>query len=94
LKVDDALVVHDNAKAQAVYENFNDILGTPANTLSLDFQRLGILVADLTGTDFCFSEEEVWRVIQDMSLDKAPGPDGFTRLFYRTAWPIIKQDIM
>jgi hypothetical protein len=29
-----------------------------------------------------------------MPLDKAPGSDGFTGLFYRTAWPIIKQDIM
>lgn len=26
--------------------------------------------------------------------DKYPGPDGFTGLFYKTAWPIIKHDVV
>jgi hypothetical protein len=29
-----------------------------------------------------------------MSSDKAPGPDGFTRLRFQTTWPIIKYNIM
>lgn len=29
-----------------------------------------------------------------MSNDKASGPDGFTGLFYKKAWDIIKADIM
>ena len=29
-----------------------------------------------------------------MPVDKVPGQDGFTRLFYKTAWPIIKTDII
>lgn len=48
----------------------------------------------MLSTDYCFSKEEVWKTIQDLPLNKAPGPDGFTSLFYRTAWPIIKHDIM
>lgn len=36
----------------------------------------------------------IWQAIMDMPPDKAPGPDGFTGLFYHTAWPIIKNDIM
>lgn len=26
--------------------------------------------------------------------DKAPGPDGFTSLFYKLTWEIIKCDVM
>jgi hypothetical protein len=29
-----------------------------------------------------------------MSLDKAPGPDGFTGWFYKTCWNIIKGDLL
>ena len=29
-----------------------------------------------------------------MSSDRAPGPDGFTGAFYKTAWPIIQQEFM
>src|SRR6185503_7792321 len=44
--------------------------------------------------DHCFSEEEIWQAILDMPTDKAPGPDGFSGLFFRSAWLIIKGDIM
>ena len=40
------------------------------------------------------SEEEVWNTIKNLPSDKAPGPDGFTGRFYKTCWPIIKEDIM
>ena len=33
-------------------------------------------------------------MIQQLPLDKAPGPDGYTCLFYKSCWPIIKEDIM
>jgi hypothetical protein len=48
----------------------------------------------LSSHDQCFSEEEVWNVIRSMPTDKAPGLDGFTGLFYQSAWPVIKEDIM
>lgn len=49
---------------------------------------------DLVGLHAPISEDEVWCVIKEMSLDKAPGPDGFTGRFYKSCWAIIKNDIM
>jgi hypothetical protein len=49
---------------------------------------------DLTGIDACFSEEDIWTTIKDLPPDCAPGPDGFTGLFYKVAWGVIKQDVI
>jgi hypothetical protein len=38
--------------------------------------------------------EEVWKTINSIPSDKAPGPDGFTGKFYKVCWQIIKVDIM
>jgi hypothetical protein len=38
--------------------------------------------------------EEILNTIKQLPLDKAPGPDGFTRHFYKCCWPIIKDDIL
>ena len=68
------------------------MLGTPGEQLNLlNYEELG-----LNGNllDHCFSEEEVWQAIGDMPTDKATGPDGFTGMSYKTAWSMIKDDIM
>ena len=44
--------------------------------------------------DVCFSEFEIWATISELLSDKASGPDGFIGLFYKVAWPIIKQDVV
>jgi len=49
---------------------------------------------DLSGLDACFTEQEVWAVIKDLPSDRAPGPDGFTGLFYKVTWSTIKQDVL
>jgi hypothetical protein len=39
-----------------------------------------------------FIEEDIRNTINQMPSDKAPGPDWFTRVFFKKCWDIIKFD--
>ena len=41
-----------------------------------------------------FSEEQVRTTLFDLNGDKAPGPDGFTTVFWQENWDVVKVDIM
>jgi hypothetical protein len=41
-----------------------------------------------------FEENEVWDVVRDLNGDKAPGLDGFTMVFFKKCWEILKKDLM
>lgn len=84
----------DEAKSDLIFQYYNDILGMPfqrEHTLQLDdlLPRL-----DVANIDACFTEEEVWMAIKDLPPNRAPGPDGFTGLFYKVAWDTIKADVI
>jgi hypothetical protein len=90
-----ATVVHESEKAQLVFDHFDAILGATVDCMAtLDLNILNISTMQLTGLDRCFSEDEVWQIVRALPPDKAPGLDGFTGLFYQSAWPIMKFDIM
>jgi len=40
-----------------------------------------------------FSEEEIHAVVKELKSDKAPRPDGFIGIFYKSCWSIIKKDL-
>jgi hypothetical protein len=40
------------------------------------------------------SEEEIFEAINSLGSIKAPGPDGFTALFYKKHWSIIKAEVL
>ncbi|XP_026419826.1 uncharacterized protein LOC113315790 [Papaver somniferum] len=40
------------------------------------------------------SEEDIRNAVFDLNQDSAPGPDGFTGIFYRFAWEVIKTDLV
>jgi hypothetical protein len=85
---------HDD-KAELIYEYYEGLIGNGWHMdHTIDLQALGILSHDLADLELPFSEEEVWAIIKQMPSDKAPGPDGFTELFFKTCWSVIKGDIM
>jgi hypothetical protein len=87
------VLVCDEVKEQVVLQHVGAIFGNYEDRLhGLHFDRLGIPSQVITGLDHCFNEE-VWSVIRELKLDKAPGTVGFTARFYQTAWPVIKRDV-
>lgn len=61
---------------------------------SVNWEALQLPQLHDDGMDIPFSEEEVWRTINLSSADTAPGPDGFSGIFFRTYWSIIMGDVL
>jgi hypothetical protein len=95
LLVDGVTLVAEADKAEAAFKYYEAILGSKwPRTAALDFSELGLPRLDLSELGRPISEEEVWAAIQDLPLDKVPGPDGFTGHFYRSSWSVIKADVV
>jgi hypothetical protein len=62
--------------------------------ITIHLDMLEVPSHDLAALDAPFLEEEVWETVKCLPSDKAPGPDGFTRRFYKSCWPFIKTNIM
>lgn len=91
---DRTLVSHED-KTEAVWEFYNSLLGNQGpRECTLNLQAFHHKEVDLSALDSPISEEEVWGVVKELAMDKAPGLDGFTGRFYKSCWHTIKQDIM
>lgn len=91
------VVVNNEHMVDALFDHFNGLLGSPAQrSRTARFDLLNHPTLDLSSLDVCFTEDEIWAVVRDIPAEKAPGPDGFTGLFYKKkkAWPIIKADVV
>ena len=94
LRADDAVLFRVEQMANAVFDHFDSIFCYKGEYLNhIKLEELDLPPLQVVHLDHCFSEEEIWQAIVEMPTDKAPRPDGFTGLFYRMAWPIIKGDI-
>jgi len=91
----DRICTSHQDKAEVINNFYENLLGSCTDRLqTVNLDEIGIDTHDLADLDLPFSEEEVWKTILQLPSDKAPGPDGFTGRFYKSCWPIIKEDIM
>eukprot|EP00267_Zea_mays_P032771 XP_008666548.1 uncharacterized protein LOC103645237 [Zea mays] len=82
-------------KAQLAFNHYSNLLGTsPVRANSLNWEFLGLQAADLSHLEAPFDEEEVLAAINDLHAEKAPGPDDFIGVFFRSAWAIVKEDLL
>uniref|UniRef100_A0A453M2P8 Uncharacterized protein n=1 Tax=Aegilops tauschii subsp. strangulata TaxID=200361 RepID=A0A453M2P8_AEGTS len=61
---------------------------------SINWDQLHMPSVQGSGLDNPFTEEEVWAAIKESLAEKTPRPDGFSGVFFRSCWSIIKEDIM
>jgi hypothetical protein len=77
------------------HDHFENLLGTHSPASSrFNWERLGLSSLDLSDLDLPFSMEELKHAIDDMPVDKAPGPDGFSGCFFHVCWDTVKEDLL
>jgi hypothetical protein len=87
---------HDD-KARVIQEHFLDFMKhPPQQQLDINWEVLQLPTHDLSELEVLFSEEEIKNVMHQMPTDKAPGPgpDGYTGIFFKSCWDIIKADVV
>jgi hypothetical protein len=88
----DGRLVTDHAeKAALFWMEFKDRMGVSSETQML-FNLDELFTAIPLELVQPFLTEEVDCIIQHMPPEKAPSPDGFSGLFYKKCWNLIKED--
>lgn len=82
---------------EAVREHFQNLFARRTSNMvelpeDLFENRLSVADGDLLIRPF--SVEEIRQAVWDCEGDKSPGPDGFSMIFYRNHWDIIKDDLI
>lgn len=88
-------VTDQQNKEQCIWEHFNGLLGSYEHReASLNLAALCFPETNLSCLDNNISVEEITKAIFDLHPEKASGPDGYTRLFFRKCWDLIKNDLV
>ena len=94
LQVDGVTVTDQETKVKTFHSFFEQIFGAKQpRPRRLNLQGLGYEQIELGDMDAPITEEEIIANIAELDGNRAPGPDGFTGLFYKRCWHIIKADL-
>jgi hypothetical protein len=84
-----------NDKQILIQDHFESIMtDPPPRTRDFSWAHFQFPTTDFSSFDKPFTYEEIWQAIRQMPQNKAPGPDGFTGLFFRACWETIRADIV
>ena len=89
-------VVSDHQMMAGMFwSDFNQRMGH-AKGIQMDFDLPNLIqrVDGLEDLSLPFTDSEVDAIIKNMPCDRASGPDGFTGLFLKRCWSILKEDFM
>ncbi|XP_021985819.1 uncharacterized protein LOC110882016 [Helianthus annuus] len=81
---------------QAFVDHYEKFLGCRGDTLLNPAPDLFSNVLDPSvANHMCrqVTEDEVKKAMFSIGIDKAPGPDGYTAAFFKSAWPIVGDDV-
>ena len=86
--------MEDHASKKAViYQAFKERLGKSRDfQMKFYFQNINKMVDNPDQLTIPFTKEQLDTVIHEMHIDRAPGLDGFTRVFLKKCWHINKED--
>ncbi|XP_020191141.1 uncharacterized protein [Aegilops tauschii subsp. strangulata] len=95
LKQGNDWVTDHEHKKNIVHSHFSEIMkrGAPLSK-TINWATIPQADHDLSMLGDAITEEEVKTAIFALPSDKATGPDGFTRKFFKSCWEIIKNDIL
>jgi hypothetical protein len=86
------VAVEHHEKAGILWQSYHDMLGISLSiSTHLDFAQFFTPI-DLSSLSVPFTHEEIDEVVAHMPSDKSPGPDGFSGLFLKVCWPVIRYD--
>jgi hypothetical protein len=85
LQVNDQVHTTHEAKAQALHDFYKNQFGSPnQRQTTLNWVAVQLNRHDLSALDRDIEDEETEAVIRQTPSEKAPGPDGYVGLFYKS----------
>jgi hypothetical protein len=98
LKLDYGIWVSSRADIGGSFTSHFTNLFTSSNS-PIEAEMFDLFEPIITEEDNTFlcsipSEEEIVEALCSLGSTKAPGPNGFTALFYKKYWSIIKADVI